>query len=75
MNGWVMCIMHGKMTRYVHKNAISWTLKFKLNVWYVDHFSPLLDLKILFLTVKKVFVREGISQEGQATMSYFDGTN
>ena len=57
------------------RNAISWTRKFELDVWYVDHCSPLLDLKILFLTVKKVFVREGISQEGQATMSYFDGTN
>ena len=57
------------------RNAISWTRKFELDVWYVDHCSPLLDLKILFLTVKKVFVREGISQEGQATMCYFDGTN
>lgn len=57
------------------RNAISWSRKFELDVWYVDHCSPLLDLKILFLTVKKVFVREGISHEGQATMSYFDGTN
>ena len=57
------------------RNAISWTRKFELDVWYVDHCSPLLDLKILFLTVKKVFVREGISHEGQATMEYFDGTN
>ena len=57
------------------RNNISWTKTFEFDVWYVDHCSPLLDLKILFLTVKKVFVREGISQEGQATMSYFDGTN
>ena len=57
------------------RNAISWSRKFELDVWYVDHCSPLLDLKILFLTVKKVFVREGISHEGQATMEYFDGTN
>lgn len=57
------------------RNAISWKRKFELDVWYVDHCSPMLDLKILFLTVKKVFVREGISQAGQATMSYFDGNN
>lgn len=57
------------------RNAISWTRKFELDVWYVDHCSPLLDLKILFLTVKKVFVREGISHEGQATMEYFNGNN
>lgn len=57
------------------RNAISWTRKFELDVWYVDHCSPLLDLRILLLTVKKVFVREGISHEGQATMNYFDGTN
>lgn len=57
------------------RNAISWARKFELDVWYVDHCSPLLDLRILFLTVKKVFVREGISHEGEATMSFFDGTN
>ena len=57
------------------RNAISWTRTFELDVWYVDHCSPLLDLKILFLTVKKVFVREGISHEGQATMEYFNGNN
>ena len=57
------------------RNAISWTRKFELDVWYVDHCSLLLDLKILFLTVKKVFVREGISHEGQATMEYFNGNN
>ena len=57
------------------RNAISWTKKFELDVWYVDHCSFLLDLKIIFLTIKKVFVREGISQEGQATMEYFTGNN
>lgn len=57
------------------RNAISWTKKFELDVWYVDRCSLLLDLKIIFLTIKKVFVREGISQEGQATMEYFTGNN
>ncbi|MGL5562898.1 MAG: sugar transferase [Tannerellaceae bacterium] len=57
------------------RNAISWSRKFELDVWYVDHISFLLDLKILFLTIKKVFVREGISQEGQATMEFFTGDN
>jgi lipopolysaccharide/colanic/teichoic acid biosynthesis glycosyltransferase len=57
------------------RNSISWTKKFELDVWYVDNCSPMLDLKIIALTIKKVFVREGISQEGEATMSYFDGTN
>lgn len=55
------------------RNAISWEKKFELDVWYVDHQSFVLDLKILFLTVKKVFIREGISQEGQATMEEFRG--
>ncbi len=55
------------------RNAISWTQKFEYDVWYVQHCSFLLDIKILFLTVKKVFVREGISQEGQATMEFFKG--
>lgn len=57
------------------RNAISWTKKFELDVWYVDHCSFLLDLKIIFLTIKKVFIREGISQEGQATMEFFNGHN
>ena len=55
------------------RNAISWERKFELDVWYVDHLSFVLDLKILLLTVKKVFIREGISQEGQATMEAFRG--
>lgn len=57
------------------RNAIIWTKKFELDVWYVDHCSFWLDVKIIFLTIKKVFVREGISQEGQATMEFFTGNN
>lgn len=57
------------------RNAISWTRKFELDVWYVDHCSFFLDVKIILLTIKKVFIREGISQEGQATMEYFNGKN
>ncbi|AUJ68902.1 sugar transferase [Pseudoalteromonas sp. NC201] len=57
------------------RNAISWEEKFKLDVWYVENQSFLLDIKILFLTVKKVFVREGISADGEATMSLFKGSD
>ena len=57
------------------RNAISWNQKFEYDVWYVENCSFLLDLKILFSTIKKVFVREGISQDGQATMEYFKGNN
>jgi lipopolysaccharide/colanic/teichoic acid biosynthesis glycosyltransferase len=57
------------------RNAITHTKKFEYDVWYVDNISFSLDLKILFLTVKKVFVREGISGEGIATAETFDGTN
>lgn len=57
------------------RNAISWEEKFKLDVWYVDNQSFWLDIKILFLTVKKVFVREGISAEGQTTVVNFTGSN
>lgn len=55
------------------RNAISWEDKFKLDVWYIDNQSFWLDLKILWMTFNKVFKREGISQEGQATMSEFKG--
>lgn len=55
------------------RNALSWEDKFKLDVWYVDHQSLWLDIKILWMTVKKVIVREGISAEGEATMSQFTG--
>lgn len=57
------------------RNAISWTKKFELDVWYVDHISFKIDVKIFFLTFKKVFKREGISQDGQATMAMFNGKN
>ncbi len=56
------------------RNAISWEEKFALDVWYVDNQSLWLDIKILFLTVKKVLVRDGISAEGEATMPTFTGT-
>ena len=55
------------------RNALTWEDKFRLDVWYVDHWSFWLDLKILFLTVSKVFKREGISQPGHATAEEFMG--
>lgn len=55
------------------RNALGWDDKFKLDVWYVDHHSLWLDIKILWLTVKKVLVREGISAAGEATMPRFTG--
>jgi len=57
------------------RNAISWEDKFQLDVWYVDHQSFWLDLKILFLTVKRVFQRSGISAYGEMTMPRFTGNN
>ncbi|WP_276527870.1 sugar transferase [Oceanobacillus picturae] len=57
------------------RNAISWEDKFELDVWYVDNRSFWLDIKILFLTVLKVFKSEGINQDGQATMTKFKGSN
>jgi lipopolysaccharide/colanic/teichoic acid biosynthesis glycosyltransferase len=56
------------------RNALNWEEKFKLDVWYVDHRSLWLDIKILWLTVRKVLVREGISAAGEATMSEFKGS-
>lgn len=56
------------------RNSISWEEKFNLDIYYVDNRSFLLDLKIIFLTIKKVFIREGINQEGKATMGKFVGT-
>ncbi|HHX6854470.1 TPA: sugar transferase [Pseudomonas aeruginosa] len=56
------------------RNALSWEEKFELDVWYVDNRSFWLDLKIILLTLKKVFVREGISADGEATMSKFTGS-
>jgi len=66
ISGWAQC--HGR-------NSISWSEKFKLDVWYVDHLSLITDLKVIFITLKKVFVREGISAVGQATMPPFNGNN
>ena len=57
------------------RNAISWEQKFKYDVWYVDHLSFLLDIKIIFLTIKKVFIREGITGDDSATIKPFTGNN
>lgn len=57
------------------RNAISWEQKFEYDVWYVDNQNLWLDIKILFLTIKKVFVREGISADGHATIEPFKGNN
>ena len=57
------------------RNAISWQRKFEYDVWYVDHLSFVLDMKILFLTIKKVFIREGINSSTSATMELFTGNN
>ena len=66
ITGWAQC--HGR-------NAISWTEKFKLDVWYVDNISFLTDAKVVFITAKKVLFREDINSATAATMEYFDGTN
>ena len=66
ISGWAQC--HGR-------NAISWTEKFKLDVWYVDHCTLWTDLKVIFITIKKVLCRADISQEGSATMEAFNGHN
>lgn len=57
------------------RNAISWEAKFKLDIWYVDNRSLWLDIKIIFLTIKKVLIKDGISAEGEATMSKFTGSD
>ena len=66
ITGWAQC--HGR-------NGISWTDKFKLDVWYVDHCSLCTDIKIIITTIKTVLNRDGISQEGNATMEPFNGSN
>ena len=66
ITGWAQC--HGR-------NAITWTEKFKLDVWYVDNVSFWTDVKVVFITVKKVLFREDINSATSATMEYFDGTN
>ncbi len=57
------------------RNAISWEEKFNFDVWYVENVSFLLDIKILLLTLKKVFIREGISAAGEATITPFEGSH
>ena len=66
ISGWAQC--HGR-------NSISWTEKFKLDVWYVDHCTLWTDLKVIWITIQKVVKRDGISEEGQATMEAFNGHN
>lgn len=66
ISGWAQC--HGR-------NGISWTEKFKYDVWYVDHLSLAVDLKVIWLTILSVLKREGICEEGQATMEEFNGFN
>lgn len=66
ITGWAQC--HGR-------NALSWSEKFRLDVWYVDHCTFTNDVKVIFSTIKKVIARDGISQEGQATMEAFNGNN
>lgn len=57
------------------RNSISWKQRFEYDVWYVDNISFMLDLKIIFLSIKKVFVREGINSATSATMEFFNGNN
>ena len=57
------------------RNSITWTQKFNLDLWYVKNKSLWLDIKIIFLTVKKVVIREGINQDNGVTMDYFNGSN
>ena len=68
ISGWAQC--HGR-------NNITWTEKFKLDVWYVDHCSVMTDLKVIFITIKKVFCREDINTTTgtSATMDAFNGHN
>ncbi len=66
ITGWAQC--NGR-------NAISWTKKFELDVWYVDNMSLIVDIKIIYLTIKKVICRSDINSDSAATMYPFDGTN
>ena len=66
ISGWAQC--HGR-------NSLSWSKKFALDVWDVDHCTLMTDIKVIFITIKKVLVRDGISQEGNATMKPFNGNN
>ena len=66
ISGWAQC--HGR-------NQISWTERFRLDVWYVDNLSLFTDIKVVFITIKKVLFREDINSDNDATMEDFDGTN
>lgn len=66
ISGWAQC--HGR-------NAISWTDKFKLDVWYVDHCSLWTDIKVIIITIKNVLMRKDINSATSATMEYFNGKN
>ena len=66
ISGWAQC--HGR-------NNLSWKEKFKLDVWYVDHCTLWTDLKIIFITIKKVLIRDGVSKEGSVTTVPFNGHN
>lgn len=66
ISGWAQC--HGR-------NAISWTEKFKLDVWYVDHCTLLTDIQVIFITIKNVLMRKDINSATAATMEYFNGNN
>ena len=66
ISGWAQC--HGR-------NAISWTEKFKLDVWYVDHCTLWTDIQVIIITIKNVLMRKDINSATSATMEYFDGTN
>ena len=66
ISGWAQC--HGR-------NAISWSEKFKLDVWYVDNLSFWIDVKIIYITIYKVLFRDDISKEGYATTEFFNGKN
>ena len=66
ISGWAQC--HGR-------NAISWTEKFKLDVWYVDHVSLITDLKVIFITINNVLMRKDINSATAATMEAFNGNN
>lgn len=66
ISGWAQC--HGR-------NAISWTERFKLDVWYVDHCTLWTDIQVIFITIKNVLMRKDINSATAATMEAFDGTN
>ena len=66
ISGWAQC--HGR-------NAISWTEKFKLDVWYVDHCTLWTDIQVIFITIKNVLMRKDINSATSATMEFFDGNN